>query len=290
VKVLFFSIFFSLLTFGSPVVAVELSPLNEGINDRAGIMPQPSYEDLEKRIKLFKARSGHSVVVITLPTLEGENAQSLGVRAFNSLPLDAAARAKAVLLIVARKEHAVGLQTGTELKELFPEPIAQEKLQKLVDLYFNGMRPDLGVHSAVFFIFRTIRGEVQIDHATEVENLEAASSRGAEAGPIFAIFLAPFMAFFIGVLWGICSTNYGVQTAVRLMIGAILGGGTAKVVSMLMGLMGTVTEGLWYFILILSVALATFGSLTEFWMSGDWRGIPRVKDSIIRKPEDKMGI
>ena len=152
------------------------------------------------------------------------------------------------------------------------------------------MRPDLGIHSAVFFIFRTIRGEVQIDHTTDVENLEAASSRGAEAGPIFAIFLAPFLAFFIGVLWGICSTNYGVQTAVRLIIGAVLGGGTAKVVSMLMGLMGTVSEGLWYFILILSVALGTFGSLTEFWMSGDWRGIPRVKDSVIRKPEDKMGI
>jgi hypothetical protein len=32
-----------------------------------------------------------------------------------------------------------------------------------------------------------------------------------------------------------------------------------------------------------------FGSLTEFWMSGDWRGIPRIKESP-RKPEDKMGI
>jgi uncharacterized membrane protein YgcG len=287
---LFFSIVFLILTFGSPLVAVELSPLNDAINDLAGIMPQPSYEDLEKRIKLFKARSGHSVVVITLKSLDGEDAQSFSVRAFNSLPLGAADLSKAVLLIVARKEHAVGLQTGAELKELFPEPVAQEKLQKLVDLYFHGMRPDLGIHSAVFLIFRTIRGEIQIDHATDVEKLEAASSRGAEAGPIFAIFLAPFLAFFIGVLWGICSTNYGVQTAVRLIIGAVLGGGTAKVVSMLMGLMGSVTEGLWYFILILSVALGTFGSLTEFWMSGDWRGIPRVKDSVIRKPEDKMGI
>jgi len=40
----------------------------------------------------------------------------------------------------------------------------------------------------------------------------------------------------------------------------------------------------------LSIALATFGSLTEFWMAGDWRGIPRVKDPIARKPEDNIGI
>jgi uncharacterized protein len=287
---LFFLIVFLSLRFHSPLIAGEIPPLNDTINDFAGIMPQPSYEDLEKRIKLFKARSGHSVVVITLQSLEGEDAERFGVKAFSSLPLGEADLGKAILLIVARKEHAVGLQTGGELKELFPEPVTREKLQKHVDLYFNGMRPDLGIHSAVSFIFRTIRGEFRIDQATDVEKLEEASTRGAEAGPIFAIFLAPFLAFFIGVLWGICSTNYGVQTAVRLIIGAVLGGGTAKFVSVLMELMGTVSEGLWYFILILSIALGTFGSLTEFWMSGDWRGIPRVKDPVARKPEDKMGI
>ena len=287
---LFFLIVFLSLRFHSPLMAGEIPPLNDTINDFAGIMPQPSYEDLEKRIKLFKARSGHSVVVITLQSLDGEDAEKFGVKAFSSLPLGQADLGKAILLIVARKEHTVGLQTGSELKELFPEPVTREKLQKHVDLYFNGMRPDLGIHSAVFFIFRTIRGEFRIDHATDLEKLEEASTRGAEAGPIFAIFLAPFLAFFIGVLWGICSTNYGVQTAVRLIIGAVLGGGTAKIVSVLMELMGTVGESLWYFILILSIALGTFGSLTEFWMSGDWRGIPRVKDPIARKPEDKMGI
>jgi uncharacterized membrane protein YgcG len=283
-------IVFLSLSWQSPSSAVELPPLNDTINDLAGIMPEPSYQDLEKRMRRFKARSGHSVVVITLPSLEGEDPESFADEAFHRLPLAEADLKKTILLIVARKEHAVGLQTGAELKDLFPEPTAQEKLQKHVDLYFNGMRPDLGIHSAVFFVFRTIRGEVKMDRATEVEKLEEASTQGAEAGPIFAIFLAPFLAFFVGGLWGICSTNYGVQTAVRLTTGAVLGGGTAKVVAGLMELMGTVSDGLWYFILLLSIALATFGSLTEFWMAGDWRGIPRVKDPIARKPEDKMGI
>jgi uncharacterized membrane protein YgcG len=278
------------LAWQSPLSALELPPLNATINDLAGIMPEASYKDLEKRMTRFKARSGHSVVVITLQSLEGEDAESFGEKAFHSLPLGEADLKKTILLIVARKEHAVNLQTGEELKELFPEPTAREKLQKHVDLYFNGMRPDLGILSAVFFVFRTIRGEVKMDRTTEVEKLEEASTQGAEAGPIFAIFLAPFLAFFIGGLWGICSTNYGVQTAVRLTIGAVLGGGTAKIVASLMELMGPVSDGLWYFILLLSIALATFGSLTEFWMAGDWRGIPRVKDPVVRKPEDNIGI
>jgi uncharacterized membrane protein YgcG len=278
------------LPFPSLLSALELPPLNDTINDLAGIMPEHSHQDLEKRMKRFKARSGHSVVVITLPSLEGEDPGSFGVKAFHRLPLGEADLKKTILLIVARKEHAVNLQTGEELKELFPEPTAQAKLQKHVDLYLSGMRPDLGIHSAVFFAFRTIRGEVKIDRATEFGKLQDASTQGSEAGPIFSIFLAPFLAFFVGALWGICSTNYGVQTAVRLTTGAVLGGGTAKVVAGLMELMGAVSDGLWYFILFLSIALATFGSLTEFWMAGDWRGIPRVKDPVVRKPEDNIGI
>ena len=283
-------ILFFTLTLHSPAVAVELPELNDTINDLAGIVPQPSYDDLEKRMKLFKARSGHSIVVVTVPSLDGEDIDSFGVKAFQRLPLSETDLKKTIMLIVARKEHAVGLQTGAELKNLFPEPEARQKVQKHVELYYSGMRPDLGIHAAVFYIFRTIRGKVQIDGVTEVESLEDASIRGVKAGPIFAIFLAPFLAFFVGMLWGICSTNYGVQSAVRLIIGAVLGGGTAKVVSVLMAMMGSVGDGLWYFILIISTALGAFGSLTEFWMSGDWRGIPRLKDPAPRKPEDNMGI
>lgn len=287
---LFCLIFFLTLPLGPATSAAELPELNATINDFAGIIPQPSREELEKRMQLFKARSGHSVIVVTVQSLDGEDIKSFGARAFGRLPLEKTDLDKTILLIVARKEHAVGLQAGAELKELFPEPGAQNKLQEQVELYSSGLRPDLGIHGAVFFIFRTIRGEVQVEGETEVQNLEAASTRGAEAGPIFAIFLAPFLAFFVGVLWGICSTNYGVQSAVRVIIGAVLGGGTAKVVSVMMGMMGSVGGGLWYFILIISIALGAFGSLTEFWMSGDWRGIPRVKESVQRKPEDKMGI
>jgi hypothetical protein len=37
-------------------------------------------------------------------------------------------------------------------------------------------------------------------------------------------------------------------------------------------------------------AAGVLGSLTEFWMSREWSGIPRIKDKVKRKPEDNMGI
>jgi hypothetical protein len=38
------------------------------------------------------------------------------------------------------------------------------------------------------------------------------------------------------------------------------------------------------------MVLGAFASLTEYWMHGDWSGIPRVKEKTPRKPEDNMGI
>src|SRR5688572_33385961 len=100
------------------------------------------------------------------------------------------------------------------------------------------MRPDLGIHGAVHYLFRVLRGDVRVGSQTEKEKLEEMSLRGGEAGAIFAFCLAPFLAFFVGVLWGIYATQYGVQRNTRLLMGAIFGGATAKIVAVLMSILG----------------------------------------------------
>jgi uncharacterized membrane protein YgcG len=269
--------------------ALDLPPLHAGVNDLAAIFPPASADDLNQRLHRFKTETSATVVVLTVKSLDGENLLSFTDRAFNTLPFGKAELAKTVVLVVARKERMVGLQVGAELRQLLPEPNAREKVESQVALYWDGLRPDLGVHGAVHYLSRVVRGDIRVGSQTEEEKLEDASLRGGEAGAIFAICLGPFLAFFIGGLWGIYATHYGVQRATRLLMGAIFGGATAKLVAMLMSLLGSYSDNLWYFIMALAIPLGAFGSLTEFWMSGDWSGIPRDKGRQ-RKPEDNMGI
>jgi uncharacterized protein len=271
-------------------LGMEVPELNHSINDLAGMMPQVSANDLEERMIRFKTQTGHSIIVLTLPGLEGETVESFGDKAFKSLPLEETDLDKALLLIVARKDRQVGVQTGAELRHLFPEPGASEKLQHQVTPYLDGMRADLGIHAAVDYIFRAIKGKVRVDATTEQGKLEDESISGRSAGGIFSLLLAPYLAFMVGGLWGIYATHFGVQRGIRLFMGAVLGSGTAKIVAFIMSLMGSYADSLWYFILGVSIPLALLGSLTEFWMSGDWSGIPRVKARFKRKPEDNMGI
>jgi len=274
---------------GRSALALDLPPLNAGVNDLAGLFPPASLADLEQRLRRFNTETADRVVVLTVKSLDGQTIAGVGRRAFENLPLSREARRRTVLLVVARQEREVGFQAGADLRTLLPEPQAGKKLQAHVALYFDGMRPDLGVHGAVHYLFRVIKGEVRVGSQTEEEKLEELSLRGGEAGAIFALFLGPFLAFFIGGLWGVYATQYGVQRYPRLLMGAIFGGGTAKVVATLMSFLGSYSDSLWYFIMALAIPLAAWGSLTEFWMSGDWRGIPRIKGPR-RKPEDNMGI
>jgi uncharacterized protein len=281
---------FVCLIFSASAVAREVPQLNVGINDFASMMPPASVDDLAERLRVSRPQTGHTVVVLTVQSLEGEDMESFGRKAFETLPLTQKELQKSALLVVARKERKVGFETGSELQPLFPQPETNRKLQSQVEIYFSGMRPDLGIHAAVHYIFGVIKGEFRIDGTSEEEKLEETSKRGAGAGAIFALLLGPFLAFFVGMLWGVYATDYGIQRETRLFIGAVLGGGTAKLVSILMSMMGSFGDGLWYFILALSVPLAAFGSLTEYWMAGDWRGIPSVKGKKKGKPEDNMGI
>ncbi len=280
---------FAGLLLSSPSTAAEIPPLKAAINDLAGMMPQASVEDLGARLARFRTETSYNVVVVTVKSLDGESIESFGRRAFEKLPLGDADLQKSVLLVIARKERQVGFRAGAELRDLFPEPAASRKLYDHVALYFDGLRPDLGIYGAVHYLFRIIKGDVRVDSQTEEEKLEEISLRGGGAGAIFAAFLAPVLALFVGGLWGIYATQYGVQRGIRLLMGAIFGGGTAKIVAGLMSALGDFGDNLWYFIMALSIPLGVFGSLTEFWMSGDWRGIPRVKGRK-RKPEDHMGI
>jgi len=269
--------------------AVDLPPLKTTISDFAGMFPPASLDDLEHRLHRFATETASHVAILTVKSLDGAKIDTLAQDAFKRLPLSEGERSKTVLLVIARTEREVSFHAGAQLQQLLPPAATNDKLREQVLLYINGLRPDLGIHGAVHYLFRALRGDVRVGSQSAEEKLEEMSLRGRGAGAIFALCLGPFLAFFVGGLWGIYATQYGVQRWPRLAMGAIFGGGAAKIVIMITAFLGAASDSLWYFIMALAIPLGVFGSCTEFWMSGDWRGIPREKGRR-RKPEDNMGM
>lgn len=270
-------------------LAADLPPLKTTISDFAGMFPQASLDDLEHRLHRFATETATHVAILTVKKLDGVKIDALARDAFNRLPLSDSERQKTVLLVIARAEQEVSFHAGAPLHHLLPQPSTNDKLREQVVVYISGLRPDLGIHGAVHYLFRVLRGDARVGAQSADEKLEEMSLRGRGAGAIFALCLGPFLAFFVGGLWGVYATQYGVQRWVRLAMGAIFGGGIAKAVVTMTAFLGGASDSLWYFIMAAAIVLGVFGSCTEFWMSGDWRGIPREKEPR-RRPEDNMGI
>ncbi|MBI3064097.1 MAG: TPM domain-containing protein [Deltaproteobacteria bacterium] len=194
---IFFAVaLFAALFLNSSSIASEVPALNATINDFAGMMPEASIHDLEARLARFRTETSHPVVVVTVKSLDGESIENFGRKTFKNLPLASGDLEKAFLLVVARKERQVGFQAGPALRELFPEPDASGKLYDHVALYFDGLRPDLGIYGAVHYLFRVIKGDVRVGSQSEEEKLEETSLSGRGAGAIFAAFLGPVLALF----------------------------------------------------------------------------------------------
>ena len=88
----------------------------------------------------------------------------------------------------------------------------------------DGLRPDLGIHGAVHYLFRVLKGDVRVGSQTEEEKLEETSLARRRGRRDLRDLLGTFLAFFVGGLWGIYATQYGVQRNPRLLMGAIFGG------------------------------------------------------------------
>ena len=185
-----FALLFSLFIAGS-ALALDIPPLKSLVTDLAGMFPPASLEDLDQRLRRFKTETANDVVVLTVKSLDGEDIQQFARATFAALPLDDAQRRRSVLLVVARKERQVAFHAGSQLQALLPEPVASEKLQAQVALYWDGLRPDLGIHGAVHYLLRVIRGDIRVGSQTEEEKLEETSSRGREAGAIRRAGLPP---------------------------------------------------------------------------------------------------
>jgi uncharacterized membrane protein YgcG len=286
-----FSIIFVALLYGAPAWCRQLPPLELAVNDLGLMFPPASFDDLTRRLKSFKKDSGHTVSVLTVLSLEdGETVGALAAEALHRLPLNQAEIRKALVIVVARRERLVGFAAGSDLEARFPQIETTRKLQSHLDLYIHGLRPDLGIYGGVHFVEGVITGEFRAATTTAEEALENSSIHGGGAGAIFALVLAPFLAFFVSLVLGIYSKHAGFQREIRLFLGVVIGGGTAQLVGTLTGMISPYSQTLWYFILGAGMILGVLGSLTEYWMQGDWSGIPRVKDPVKRKPEDNMGI
>lgn len=149
----FRSIFFglvSVLFLATPVLAYVSPGARDGyVNDFASMLAADTENALEDQLAQFQSTSGAEIVVATIPSLRGDTVENYAGKLFAEWHLERPNYTKGALLLVARDDHAIRIQTGSGLKDVITDSVASDIIQETIIPAFQEDNFGAGIQAAV---------------------------------------------------------------------------------------------------------------------------------------------
>ncbi len=143
----------------SAATALEVPYLAGRVNDLAGMLSDATEADLEQQLAALEAESGAQVVVLTVPSLEGDPLEDFSLRVAETWRLGREGVDDGVLLLIARDERQVRIEVGYGLEGALPDALSHRIITGLITPRFRAGDFDGGVEAAAGALAAAIRGE-----------------------------------------------------------------------------------------------------------------------------------
>ena len=155
---------FLLLVFlaGSPVRpadARQAAPALTGrVVDNAEVLSVETEQRLEERLAAHETKTGNQVVVLTIPSLQGEVIEAYALQVARAWQLGTAEHNDGVLLLVAVEDRALRIEVGYGLEGALPDAIAARIIRHEITPRFREGSFDTGVADGVDAILGALAG------------------------------------------------------------------------------------------------------------------------------------
>ncbi|MCS6294270.1 MAG: TPM domain-containing protein [Nitrospira sp.] len=187
--------------------SIEVPPLTGRVMDLAHVLSASDVDRLTADLQAHETGSGNQVVILTLPSLEGEPLEPFAHRVATTWKLGQKGTDNGALLLVALKERKVRIEVGYGLEgTLTDAKSAQIIRNEIVPRFRSGDLPG-GIVAGVAAILKTIEGTYQAPERPAMP---------AGGGDIVGQIL---MALIVGVVFGLALSN------VNRLVGALAGTG-----------------------------------------------------------------
>ncbi|MEZ4279705.1 MAG: TPM domain-containing protein [Myxococcota bacterium] len=201
---------------GGALLAVR--PLEARVHDDAHLLAPDEARALEAELAGFERETGHQLVVLTVPNLEGEAIEAFSLRVAEQWQVGDAQRDDGAILIVAAEDRRARIEVGYGLEGVVPDALAARILRDVMIPRFRAGEMGEGVRAGARAIMAAARGEV-------VPEAERDARRGGGGDPGLSVAHAVLMAVLVGAFVG---GNFGRRRrAVGSVVGAAISGGLA---------------------------------------------------------------
>lgn len=229
-----------------PVTALEVPPLKGRINDYAHMLTPATTQALEQKLAGFEQETSNQVVLLTIPSLEGDVIESFAIKVAEAWKIGQKDKNNGVLLILAQKERKIRIEVGTGLQGVLPDITAGQIIRNVIAPHLRAGNFDQGISAGLAAIIDATKGEFK---ASAADQQAAKKKKGSTNGLFILLILAGLVVTAIagassraaGTLAGAISlptaAAVGLGAAVgKLVLLGLLGGAAGLLISLLMRL------------------------------------------------------
>jgi len=191
-KIVFIFLFFLLIP--GLIHALDVPPLQGYVNDYAGMISPTIRTQLEAELKGFEQTDSTQLVILTIPSLEGEVIEDFGIRVGESWKIGQKNKDNGIIMLVAKQERKIRIEVGRGLEGRLTDLLAGRIVDLVITPRFKRGDFEGGFQAGVSALVDATRGEFKAD-----EGRRAKKSKGAPS--FFTFLIAGFVALlFIGSL------------------------------------------------------------------------------------------
>jgi uncharacterized protein len=202
-------LFFILLLCCLPFAAYSLDvPRLQGyVNDYAGMISPSAKSKIEEELRTFEQSDSTQVVILTIPSLEGENIEEFSIKVAEAWKIGQQQKDNGVLFVVSKQERKIRIEVGRGLEGKLTDLMAGRIIDQVIKPRFKQGDFDGGFVTGVSALIDGTRGEFKAEQ-------RPVQRRQKGFPPFLTIFL--FLGVFTLILGSISRILGGITAAIGL--------------------------------------------------------------------------
>ena len=158
-----FLLIFSLWCLPYSAYGLEVPKLQGYVNDYAGMISPPAKSKIEEKLRAFEQSDSTQIVILTVPSLEGENIEEFGIKVGEAWKIGKKGKDNGILFIVSKQERKIRIEVGYGLEGKLTDLTAGRIIDLVINPRFKQEDFDGGFIAGVSSLIDATRGEFRAE-------------------------------------------------------------------------------------------------------------------------------
>jgi uncharacterized protein len=158
--------------------AADVPYLTGRVTDNAQILSENTRKSLTETLKEYETRTTNQIVILTIPSLEGENIEDYANRVFNEWKIGQKDKDNGILIVVVPNERKMRIEVGYGLESTMTDLSASRIIREIMAPRFREKDYDGGITDGTLAVISILNGKNLPDTAIPDEKVSSSGQSG----------------------------------------------------------------------------------------------------------------